>query len=156
MSLVKRCVKFQEQILTESNWPDELKQHVEDCESCKSFAETIMQAESLKNLNVVTPTALRENTKADAFSHLSEKQIQKTNFVQNLWNSPKLVIGLAIAFLLIFIIAFNTNLYWENDILKNFNWTILITIIIQNMIMAIFVPLFFSTKSNFFNISKRS
>lgn len=156
MSLAKRCVKFQKQILTESKWSDDLKQHIQNCEHCNSFAETNKQAEVLKNLNIITPAVLRENTKTEMFSHLSGNQTQNTNFLQNLWNSPKLVLGLSVAFIIIFIFAFNTNPYWENDFIKNFNWTILITIIIQNLIMAIFVPIFFSNKNNFFNMSKRS
>ena len=151
-----KCKKNQERILTESKWSDELKQHIQNCDYCKGFAETAKQIELLKNDQLETPATLRQNTKVEALLKLSDNQIQNTNFIQNLWNSPKLVIGLSLAFIVIFIFAFNTNPYWDNDFIKNLNWTILITIIIQNLIMAIFVPIFFSTKNNFFNLSKRS
>jgi hypothetical protein len=149
------CKQYQKQIRVTSSWPVELTQHIKSCESCKSFAETVRQSSSLKDIGIATPESLRENTKTEALSFLSGNQIQNTN-LKILWNSPKFVIGLLFAFLVIFIIAFNTNLYWENDFQRNFNWTVLITIILQNMIMAIFVPIFFSTKSNLFNIFNRS
>jgi len=150
------CKKIQKQILLQTNWPDDVKQHVQSCKSCQSFAESVRKFQALKNKSLETPTILLERTRTEAFSVLAAGTIPKANLIKTLWNSPKFVIGLAIAFLAIFVIAFNTNLYWENGFLKNLNWTILITIVIQNMIMAIFVPIFFSTKNNIFNISKRS
>ena len=143
-----RCKSIQKKLLLQQNLGEKEQGHITSCEKCNAFQQEMIEIKRTFNqTKIKVPEELSQATLVWCKT-IIEKQKIKLSLKQKLhllWQSPKLGIGFSILFLAtLLLLIIGLIIQKDNGEVFDFNISLVLTILIQNMIMAIFIPLFYS------------
>lgn len=142
-----KCVDVQKEIISLNPLTKAVETHLQLCAKCRRFKDEFQSIQTtLSQVEIkITPT-LSTSTLSSALSILKNgKRLTLVERFKNYWHSPKFAFGLAALFLVgfscILVVALLTH---QGNASNKFIIYVLITIFVQNLIMAFFIPLFFN------------
>lgn len=142
-----KCIDVQKEIVGLNPLAKAAESHLRSCAKCRQFMADFQSVQTtLKKIEITIPQALGKSTISNSLAVLkSRKRLTFGERLSNYWHSPKFAFGLTSLFLITFscilAVVLLTNRAAEP---KDFIISVLLTIFLQNLMMALFVPLFFS------------
>ena len=142
------CKNIQKQILEMDDLSENVRGHIHGCPQCSGFLRDFQILQSIHNIPFETPKELRRkafyafaNIQMGKRPGLTTKRFAK---LFQFWRSSRFAVALSIVFIFTFIVTIIlSSIKYQDNIFNNFSVSVLCTIFMQNIIMAIFIPIFF-------------
>ena len=140
-----RCKEAQKRILFDES--SEVDSHMRQCPECRRFRDEWTRIVRLvRETDVRVPRDLEEATLRRSRAILPQREATSSfrERVAQWWRSPRFAVSATILFVLSFLaFALTAFLHGQGEQVPPFTLFVLLTILIQNIMMALFIPIFF-------------